>query len=57
MTLGSKPQPGQAPVFALVFAFSALVSGPTASAQTPQEPWGLCARLTAAAERSRGLPA
>ncbi len=61
MTLGSKPQPGQAAVFALVFAlvfaFSALVSGPTASAQTPQEPWGLCARLTAAAERSHGLPA
>ena len=57
MTLGSKPQPGQSRVFALFFAFLAFVSGPEASAQTPQEPWGLCARLTAAAERSHGLPA
>jgi hypothetical protein len=57
MTLGAKPQPGQAPVFALALALAALVLGPTASAQTPQDPWGPCARLTAAAERSHGLPA
>jgi soluble lytic murein transglycosylase-like protein len=57
MTMALRPFLTRAFVFAFALTLGAIAAGPSGLAQTPEESRDLCARPTAQAERSHGLPA